>query len=90
MESLLAGLVEVFNWVVQTSIYAAVIIVVIATVQKLVRHRLPARWSYVLWMIGFAGSNGAADKYTELLERMEFCAANNRKIQYGYIHSERG
>ncbi|MBN2318408.1 MAG: TIGR03435 family protein [Acidobacteria bacterium] len=51
MESVSDGLVAVFNWIAQTSIYAAVIIVVIAAVQRLVRHRLPARWSYALWMV---------------------------------------
>jgi uncharacterized protein (TIGR03435 family) len=51
MESLLAGLTEVFKWIVQISIYAVVIVVIIAAVQKLGRHRLTARWSYVLWMV---------------------------------------
>lgn len=51
MESFWAGLVGVFNWIVRTSIYAAVIVVVIATVQKLGQHRLPVRWSYALWIV---------------------------------------
>ena len=51
MESVSAGLLDIFNWIAQTSIYAAVIIVVIAAVQRLVRHRLPARWNYILWMV---------------------------------------
>jgi beta-lactamase regulating signal transducer with metallopeptidase domain len=51
MESFWAGLVGVFSWIVQTSMYAAIIVVVIATVQKLGQHQLPVCWSYALWIV---------------------------------------
>ena len=51
MDNVFTQLMDVFNWVVQSSIYAIVSIAVIALAQFAGRRRLPARWVYMLWLI---------------------------------------
>ena len=40
----------VFHWVLETSLQASVVVVLILLTQWLLRHRLPVRWYYGLWL----------------------------------------
>lgn len=40
-----------FDWVIETSIMASVLVVVILCVKVLLRNKLTPRWSYLLWMV---------------------------------------
>jgi beta-lactamase regulating signal transducer with metallopeptidase domain len=51
MDTIWVNVVNVFGWVAQTSLYAVAAILIIAFVQMLGRRLLPARWSYVFWLI---------------------------------------
>jgi bla regulator protein BlaR1 len=51
MLSLLGNLERVFTWVLTASLYASVVVVLVLVVQGVFRHRLPARWRYLLWSL---------------------------------------
>lgn len=40
-----------FDWVIETSIMASILVGLILFVKTLLRNKLPARWHYLLWMI---------------------------------------
>ena len=45
------SLSEFFAWLLRTSWQAALLVVLILLVQTLLRHKLPARWRYGLWLL---------------------------------------
>ncbi|MBN2211722.1 MAG: M56 family metallopeptidase, partial [Sedimentisphaerales bacterium] len=49
MDIFWASLSGIFEWVLRTSMYGAVIVLVIVAVQAIGRKKLPPRWSYTLW-----------------------------------------
>jgi len=51
MDNLFTQLIDVFNWIIRSSAYAAVTVAVIALAQFAGRRRLPAGWLYALWLI---------------------------------------
>ena len=51
MDNLLTQLIDVFNWIIRSSAYAAVTVAVIALAHFAGRRRLPARWLYAFWLI---------------------------------------
>jgi len=42
---------HLFDWVIETSIMASILVGVILCVKVLLRNRLTPRWHYLLWMI---------------------------------------
>jgi TonB family protein len=51
MDNVFTQLMDVFNWIIRSSAYAAAAVAVIALAQFALRRRLPARWIYALWLI---------------------------------------
>ncbi|TVX87067.1 M56 family metallopeptidase [Paenibacillus agilis] len=48
--SLHAGLMEIFDWVIRGSIMAGILVVLVLTLQFLLKNKLGARWTYLLWL----------------------------------------
>jgi len=51
MESLSVKLVPVFDWLLTTTLQAALLLCLILLVQLILRGRLPIRWHYWLWLL---------------------------------------
>ena len=51
MESLSTQLVPVFDWLLRTTLQAALLSCLILIVQLILRGRLPIRWHYCLWLL---------------------------------------
>ncbi|MBD8499167.1 M56 family metallopeptidase [Paenibacillus arenosi] len=48
--SLHASLMEIFDWVIRGSIMAGILVVLVLTLQFLLKNKLGARWTYLLWL----------------------------------------
>jgi len=51
MESLSMQLIPVFDWLLRTTLQAALLFCLIMLVQLILRGRLPIRWHYCLWLL---------------------------------------
>ncbi|MFH1717710.1 MAG: M56 family metallopeptidase, partial [Planctomycetota bacterium] len=51
MESLSMQLVPVFDWLLRTTLQAALLLCLILLIQVILRGRLPIRWQYCLWLL---------------------------------------
>ena len=51
MESLSMQLMPLFDWLLWTTIQAALLFCLIILVQLILRGRLPIRWHYFLWLL---------------------------------------
>ena len=51
MESLSMQLISVFDWLLQTTLQAALLFCLIMLIKLIVRGRLPIRWHYCLWLL---------------------------------------
>ncbi|WP_028594000.1 M56 family metallopeptidase [Paenibacillus assamensis] len=45
-----ASLMEIFDWVIRGSIMAGILVVLVLTLQFLLKNKLGARWTYLLWL----------------------------------------
>jgi len=51
MESLSMRLIPVFDWLLRTTLQAALLFCLIMLIKLIVRGRLPIRWHYCLWLL---------------------------------------
>ena len=51
MESLSMQLVPVFDWLLRTTLQAALLLCLILLIQLILRRRLPIGWHYCLWLL---------------------------------------
>jgi len=51
VESLSMKLVPVFDWLLRTTLQAALLLCLILVIQLILRGRLPIRWRYYLWLL---------------------------------------
>ncbi|TVX93396.1 M56 family metallopeptidase [Paenibacillus agilis] len=48
--SIYVSLLSIFEWVIQTSFMASILVVIVLMLQFVMKNKLEARWHYLLWM----------------------------------------